>query len=159
MTTTNTWLRIAGIWCVRSATGRTGEWVTVRSRAGVEKRAILGEEFLPANPQTFRYVATPPAEISGAMVESGVPDGSWPVHLSYFLVDGKKVTHNGCSNGIWEGTTASGMAEIEFTCSVLHDVFYVCLKRNGDYVRHPHYCGVKGFGAAVDAVRIMWAKN
>lgn len=159
MAIANTWTRIAGTWSIKAPTGKPGDRVSVYNRAGVETKAILGEELLPANPGVFRYIKMPPTEISDAMVESPVWEGQWPAYYSYFLVDGKKFSHMGCCEPIWMGTAASGNYEIEFACSVLADTFYVCLKKDGRYCRDPHYCGVKGFDEAVKTVRRMWENN
>ena len=159
MAAANSWVKVAGTWAIKAPTGKPGDRVTVCNRAGVSKQAILGEELLPASPGVFVNIPMPPTEISDAMLESEIWAGQWPAYYSYFLVDGKKFCHMGCCKPIWEGTAKSGNYQIEFACSVLLDTFYVCLKKDGLYTRHPHYCGVKGFDEAVKAVRRMWEHN
>ena len=154
----NSWTKINGEWAIRTQSGNTGDTVTVTSKAGKSSQIKLGKQLKPgffaiASNAPVAEIKKIPTTISDAVVNGE----SHEYHKMWFEVDGKKFYHMGCSQYIWEGLSKSGKRTISFSCSVLHDTFFVCQQdENGEYIKHPHYCGFKGFDNAVKFVQLYW---
>ena len=133
-----------GEWRVKAIGAKEGDTVIVRSNAGKETKVRLGQEWNGS----FAVGILIPEVITMPQHDKG---------LEFFTIDGKKYYQQGCQSDHAEVPTKSGEYYVSFGPSVMHDVFYVCLKKNdGTFTKHPHYCGFKGFSVAVAEVIRLW---